>query len=269
MLLNNSYKIILLSIALATCIQMQAATVKLGTSGSDPNNFSSFTAQTLTSVTLNGISYNTSELTRITLNAWAGDGGSQLLQTNGGSSNPTASERRGFLETDWSGNTGIINPSTTADSVMLTFNAPVVNIAGADLILYEINGASTADPFEININGNRMTVNGSEYGNTGATSAASKVLTMSTPATLTALLNNASSLGSSNISQDIFGVGIDFSDFGVAPGDTVSFFYLDSFGSNTFDPVIIAGVTSIPELSSIWLMGLAAGITLLFLKRRS
>ncbi|WFB35790.1 PEP-CTERM sorting domain-containing protein [Kiritimatiellota bacterium B12222] len=215
-------------------------------------------------MTLNGIEYTTSELTQVTLTAWKGASQGQLLQYNGGPTNPDATTRRGFLETDWSGNTGLINPSTTAGSVGLSFNTSVKNIAGADLFLYEIS-SGTPDAFQVTINGFTQTVNGSDYGNSGVSSASSDVLNLSsTPASLGDLLGLSSTRSSDNITQNIHGVGIDFSDFGVALGDTVTSFTMNSNGSNTFDPVIIA---AIPEASSLWLLSLGA-LTGILIKRR-
>lgn len=243
----------------------QAATVALGTSGTDPNNYGTFSGQTLTDITLNGKTYDTSELIQVTLTSWRGASTGQLLQYNGGPTNPDANTRRSFLETDWSGNTGIINPATSAGSAGFSFNSPVTNVAGADLFLYEITGATFADDFIITIDGNALTVGGDKYGDSGVSSNSADVLNFSsTPTTLNSLLTANTSQGSNNISQSIHGVGIDFSDFGITPGATVSSFTLHSTGANTFDPVIIA---AIPEASSLWLLSLGF-LTFALVKRR-
>ncbi len=241
----------------------QAATVALGTSVADPNNYGTFSGQTLTGVTLNGIEYDTSDLVQVTLTAWKGASTGQFLQYNGGPIILDEAARRGFLETDWSGNTGIINPATTAGSAGFNFNTPVKNVAGADFFLYEIN-SGTADAFQVTIKGDTQTVSGTAYGNSGVSSNNADVVNISTPANLTSLLTNTTSSGSNNISQTIHGVGIDFSDFGIALGDSISSFTLNSSGSNTFDPVIIAAV---PEASSLWLFSLSALAIVLFKRR--
>lgn len=222
----------------------QAAFVPLGTSGDDPLNYGSFTDAVLDSVTLNGQTYGVSSLVQISLTAYNGATASVLLQQNGGPTNPSAQERRDFLETDWRGDTGIINPSINAGSVQADFGAPVRNIPGVDMFFYEINGATTGDPFDITINGTSMLVSGSDYGDSGQNTMSADVLGLGfTPATLTAVLNSTATLGTSNIAQNILGVGIDFSDFGVALGDTISSFSYDSNASgSTVDPVIIAAV---------------------------
>lgn len=219
-----------------------AAFTPLGTSGNDPNNYGSFSGSELTAITLNGKTYTTAQMTQIELTAFVGAAAGVLLQQDGMAPNPTAQQRRDFLETDWRGDTGIINPSSASDSVAANFKTPVVNIDGPDMFVYEIN-TSGADPFQIRINGVQLTVNSGNYGNSGADTSNDDVLSLTgTPANLNQLLTLNASVTSSNISQNILGVGIDFSDFGVALGDTVSSFTFNSFGSNTFDPVIIAAV---------------------------
>lgn len=221
----------------------RGAFTPLGSSGDDPLNFGSFSGPVLESITLNGSTYSTEQLVQIELTAFRGQSGSVLLQVNGGEENPTAQQRRDFLETDWRGDTGIINPSVNNNSVGATFERPVRNIAGPDMFLYEIN-TSGADAFQIRINGTQLTVDGGDYGDSGVDTVDANVLTLSgTPTDLTDLLTNSASVTSSDISQNIVGVGIDFSDFGVALGDTVTNFSFNSASSSsTFDPVIIGAI---------------------------
>lgn len=233
-----------------------SAFTPLGTSGADPNNYGSFTGSTLDSVTLDGVTYTTGALVQIELTAFRGQTASVLLQNDGGPTNPTAQQRRDFLETDWRGSTGIINPSTTNDSVAANFNSPVPNITGPDMFLYEIN-TSGADSFEIRINGVQLTVDGSDYRDSGADTSDDLVLSLSgTPTDLNDLLTSSAAETSSNINQNIMGVAIDFSDFGIAPGATVSSFSYNSATSSTFDPVIIAAVPE-PRIYAL-LTGMAA-----------
>lgn len=251
------YSLYLLLSFTSVC-SVHAAFTPLGTQAADPNNYGSFTGSVLDSVTLNGVTYATSQLTQIELTAFRGQSSSVLLQQDGGPTNPTAQQRRDFLETDWRGDTGIINPSTTADSVAANFKSPVINIAGPDMFVYEIN-TSSADPFQIRINGVQLTVNSGDYGNSGADTLNDDVLMLSsTPTDLNGLLTLSSSLGSTNISQNIVGVAIDFSDFGVALGASVSSFSFNSTGSQTFDPVIIAAVPE-PRTYALLVSVLALG----------
>ncbi|WP_269536904.1 hypothetical protein [Cerasicoccus fimbriatus] len=259
------YPHFLLTISVAC--SAQAAFTPLGTQGDDPNNYGTFTSSVLDSVTLNGKTYSTSELTQIELTAFAGASSSVLLQNDGGPSNPTEQQRRDFLETDWRGDTGIINPTITNDSVAAIFKSPVVNIDGPDMFFYEIN-SSGADGFEIRINGVQLTVNSSDYGDSGANTFNDDVLSLSsTPGNLTQLLTLSATLGSPTITQNIMGVGIDFSDFGVALGESVTSFTFNSSSSgSTVDPVIIAAV---PEPQTYAMLAGLACLTLAIYRRRS
>lgn len=255
-------------LTLSAVCSAQAAFTPLGTVGDDPLNYGTFTSSVLDSVTLNGTTYTNSQLTQIELTAFAGASSSVLLQQNNGNANPSAQERRDFLETDWRGDTGIINPSTSNDSVAANFNTPVVNIDGPDMFLYEITN-DTADGFQIRINGTQLTVSASDYGDSGANTSNDDVLALSgTPSTLTALLNNTSSRSSSDISQNIVGVGIDFSDFGVALGESVSSFSYNSDGGSTFDPVIIAAVPE-PQTYAMLAGLLALGFASMRLRKKA
>lgn len=255
-----------LSLTVIAACSVQAAFTPLGTQANDPLNYGSFTGSVLDSVTLNGITYSTSQLTQIELTAFAGANGSVLLQQDGATSNPTAQERRDFLETDWRGDTGIINPSTSNDSVMANFNTPVTNVVGPDMFLYEIT-SDTADGFQIRINGTQLTVTGSDYADSGANTFNDDVLALSTtPSDLTQLLTLSASLNSPTITQNILGVGIDFSDFGVALGESVSSFSYNSDGGSTFDPVIIAAV---PEPQTYAMLAGILALVCAALRRRN
>lgn len=258
--------ILTLLAATATVTSLPAAFIPLGTSVNDPQNYGSFTGVVLDSVTLNGNTYTTDQLTQIELTAFVGASKSVILTRNGGDTNPTSQERRDFLETDWRGDTGLINPSSDNDSVAATFNTPVVNIAGADMFIYEING-SGADPFQIRINGIQLIVGSASYADSGVDTVSADVLsTSSTPANLSDLLSLNASRTSDDIDQNIVGVAIDFSDFGVALGDTVSSFTFDSYGSNTFDPVIIAAV---PEPQTFALLAGLLALSWVACRRRA
>lgn len=262
----NRFTTPILLISLGFAISAKAF-VPIGTSLDDPNNYGTFSGETLQSITLNGVTYSTDALINISLTAFSGASQSVLLTKNGASTNPTAQERRDFLETDWHADTGIINPSATAGSVQADFDSPVLNRAGADMFLYEINGtASQGDPFQITINGTTLTVSGTDYGDSGVSTSLDDVLQINPiPATLNDLLNDNSTLGATSISQNILGVGIDFSDFGVADGATVSSFSYDSDSSASFDPVIVAAV---PEPGTYALMMSSLVILGIVLRRR-
>jgi len=248
-----------------------AASVAIGTAGADPNNFSTFTGGVLQSVTLGGTLYSTTSLVRPTITGFAGGTTSGLLINSGGGSaavngaNSAATEalRRALIETDWDGNTGIINSANTGSVYALSFGAGLVNIAGPDLIFYEINPGTSADSFDLTINGMTITISGTSYGDTGADSNSDIITHSSTPSSLSSLLTGtANTVGSTAIVQNIFGIGIDFSDFGVAANGVITSITFDSNGANLVDPVIIAGVQGVPEPSAaiLSLLGLAAAL---------
>tara|TARA_R100000027_G_scaffold34143_1_gene24973 strand:+ start:11010 stop:11885 length:876 start_codon:yes stop_codon:yes gene_type:complete len=255
-------------IALLAVSQTQAAFTPLGTSADDAFNYGTFSGSVLSSVTLNGTTYTTDQLTQVELVSFEGAAISVLLQQNGGNSNPSSQERRDLIETDWRGDTGIINSSFVDDSSSATFNTPVVNVEGVDMILYEISSNPiSADGFQIRINGVQLTVASGDYGDSGADTSNDDVLSLtSKPENLTELLNLNASVSTSNITQSIVGVGIDFSDFGVNEGDTVTSFSYNSNGSSSFDPVIIAAIPE-PRTSAL-LAGLAC-LSLATLRRNS
>ena len=261
----------LLLSSLLSCAALSTATadfIDLGTFANDNQNYGTFSGSEMQSVTLNGITYSTSQLTQIEMTAFAGASGSVLLQQNGETNSPNAQQRLDFLETDWRGDTGIINPTTTDDSAGANFVTPVVNIAGADMFIYEItSNLNSADGFDIRINGTQLTVLKSNYADSGADTFNDDVLTLSgTPNDLSDLLNFNSSSGATDISQSIIGVAIDFSDFGVALGDTVSSFTFNSTTENsTFDPVIIA---AIPEPQSYALLAGMLSLAWIATRRR-
>ena len=246
-----------------------AASTKLGTSADDSQNYGTFSSSVLQSITLNGVTYSTNQLTRIELISFKGASGSVFLQQDGGTNSPNAQERRDFLETDWRGDTGIINPSADDDTSGANFVTPVTNIAGADMFIYEIASDPTkADSFQIRINGIQQTYGSSAYGDSGADRFNEDVLTLNgTPSNLSQLLSLSASSGANDITQSIVGVAIDFSDFGVALGETVtSFTFNSNSSSSTFDPVLIAAV---PEPQSYALFAGMIALTLLTVRRRN
>ncbi|MDQ8209077.1 hypothetical protein QEH52_16245 [Coraliomargarita sp. SDUM461003] len=254
----------------ATVSTATAASVKLGTSTADSQNYGTFSSSLLQSVTLNGVTYTTDQLTQIEMTSFKGSSSSVLLQQNGAIATPTAQQRRDFLETDWFADTGIINPSTDNNSSGANFVSPVTNIEGADMFIYEISSnPSSADSFKIEINGTQLTFTSANYGDSGVdTNSADVLSTSSTPSNLTSLLSLGTSVSSPNIEQSIVGVAIDFSDFGVALGDTVSSFTFNSTtasGSSTFDPVIIAAV---PEPQSLALLAGLLALSSIAIRRR-
>lgn len=235
---------------------LNAAVHSLGTSGDDPKNYGVFTGTNLTSLALNETSYAQSDFINISLSGYTAGDKNVFLVKDGGEINPTAKERRDFIETDWDGETGFTNIGV----MEFSFTTPVVNRTGVDMFIYEI-GASTCDALTIKINSQTVNVSSGEYGYSGVDTLSTDILETSTESSvfnLSGFLNDATKRSSlSFVSQNIRGVAIDFSDFGIADGDTVSNFTIS--GGNSLDMVLVGAVSSIPESSSTSiLVGLSA-----------
>ena len=253
---------------------LSAATVGIGDVGTDANNFATFTPSTtiLSSVTVGGQAYTTAQLVQGTVTSFVGDGTGSLLITRGGgaASVDTAQKRRDLLETDWDASTGIINPQNSNQNFGFTFNSAIVNNAGADFVMFEIDNGTSGDDFDIEINGITLqfsAISGGGWGDTGVISNSSIFDVSPAPGNLTDLLNNGGSVRSGNaVAQPVWGTGIDLSDFGVADGASITSFTFDGRGTDLIDPVIIAGLQAVPEPSSSFLLLTACGA--LLLKRR-
>ena len=109
----------------------------------------------------------------------------------------------------------------------ITFPEPIVNRAGPDIVLFEINAGTVADSCNVKINGVTVavptTVGAGGWGSTGyAVTSADVYSTSTTPATLSAVENGTLTLTSADVNQTVFGVAFDLSQFGVADGASVS-----------------------------------------------
>ena len=209
--------------------------------------------------------YQLSDLTGVTLTAFDGASGSVILTQDGGPLPPTGS--RATLIEDARFDTGIINPDRSATAMSFDLASPLVNVAGVDLIMFEIDPASEGgDDFLVRINGITNTI--SPDINTGVITPSSDVYEASTTiTTLTQLEDNPSFTSSSgNIDQPVFAYSLDLSDFGISLGDSITSFEFGSVASgDTVDPVFVAGLP-IPEPGSILL--LLAGSSLIMGRRR-
>lgn len=196
----------------------------------------------LTAITVGGKSYPQAQMVGATLTAFsAASTGVVLVPT--GSAAPAAGTRAGLVG-DWLLDSGIINPSTTVAATTATFPQPIINRQGPDIIFMEINPGSSADGMVVTINGFAQTVNGSDWGASGyATSGAVQYGTPGTVTTLAAL-ESASLTFVSNVSQNVFGVALDLSDFGIPENGTVTQVSYHAMGTSTaVDPVFIGGIT--------------------------
>ncbi len=194
----------------------------------------------LTALDINGNTYPQAQLVLPTVTAFAAGAATVPMVPNGAAA-PAAGARKTLLH-DWLLDSGLINPAVGAGTVTVTFSTPIVNRAGADIVFMEINPGATSDAMQVTINGNTQVVASGSWGATGfATAGADLYSTGSTVATLAALESATLTLNSADISQNVFGVGIDLSDFGVAANASVASINFGSSGT-TFDPVFIAGI---------------------------
>ncbi|QNN21868.1 hypothetical protein HED60_06130 [Planctomycetales bacterium ZRK34] len=249
----------------------QAASVAL--TGSN----TSFTGVTLNSVTLNGQTYTTAEMIQFTATAFESAAASVILVKDLGISDMdidqtvTPAERRALIESDWEADTGWANIGS-GNGITGSFNTGIVNQPGRDMILFEIDSSAPVDSFSLSLNGGAFTAlptsaAAGAWGDTTVNTSSADVLTHrnagdtddAAPGTLAELLNNPVESGAGGalaVTQNVFGIALDFSDFGIANGVTVTTFTLR--GGNSADPVILAGIQVIPEPSSLCLLGLTS-----------
>ncbi len=170
-----------------------------------------------------------------------------------GGTQPPASGSRGTLTGDWYLDTGIINPGASTDSMTITFPQPIVNQPGPDVMIFEINAGTTADSFIVRINGQTFTVpttvSASGWGSTGyAITSADLYNANATVNSISALESAPTSLNSADINQTVFGVALDFSNFGVASGASITSITITSTSdAAAIDPVLVAGLIIPPE----------------------
>ncbi len=179
----------------------------------------------------------------------------------------TAPTDRTTLMSDLRLDTGFAN----VESVEFTFNTPIVNRAGIDLLVFDYGGftGQSRDDFVL------TTPNSATQTYTNVTGVSNGTDLFTELADATTAITNVAELqasGFTNFRGSVAGdqgvLGIELSDFGYAQGDTVASFVLTT--SNT-DPVLILGIESasipIPEPASVALVGLG-GLCLLSRRRR-
>ncbi len=212
-----------------------------GRAATSPVTAVSTSGNQLTSLTTGGFTYSQAQLRGGTLTAFAAASTGCILVPAG--TGVPASGTRAALVGDWSLDSGVINPAIGPATATVTFPQPIVNRPGPDVVFMEINPGSSSDAMQVTINGVTLPVASAEWGQTGyATAAAVQYSTGTIPATLTALESASLSLVGS-VTQNVFGVAIDLSDFGIANGASVSQISFGSYGAATFDPVFIAGIS--------------------------
>jgi hypothetical protein len=264
----------------AVALPASAAMTPLNDPGTNAGTFVNTTVgPMLQSITLNGVSYDVSELAQIEMTAYKGSTKYGMVIPDTGIDNedpyvpdPTTATRRALLEEDWLGSTGVLNPANEAGAFAANFKTPAVNVPGPDMFIYDLGNG---DPAWITINGVEQAIAKGDFGNSGEMSGVVDLLDfvnleveglpgVARPAeTLDELLNEEMKISStSNQNQTIYGVGIDFSDFDVAAGETVSGYSLRAEG---LDQVIVGAV--VPEPASMALLAVG-GIGLALRRRR-
>lgn len=194
----------------------------------------------LTALSINGNSYPQSQLLLPTVSGFAGGSATTVLVPNGAAI-PAAGTRKNLLQ-DWLLDSGLINPAVGASAVTVTFSTPIVNRPGADIVFMEINPGTASDAMQVTINGTTQVVASASWGLTGFTATSADLYsTGTTMTTLTALEAATLTLNNADITQPVFGVGLDLSDFGIAANASITSLSFGSSGT-TFDPVFIAGI---------------------------
>ena len=193
---------------------------------------------------------------------------------------PAPGTRATLLE-DGRLDSGVLSPFSAGNpplnSFEVTFLQPVVNSAGEDIVVFEI-GALESTLFFIN-NDNNTTDGIDRHEQIDAADFATNLLQVNYSLfsynnggdqTVDDLGELESATGyafdSNGVGVGVSAVGLDLSDFGVAPGATIASLRFQSINTNRIDPVFIAGLPAVPEPAGVAVLGLS-GIALL--KRRT
>ena len=193
---------------------------------------------------------------------------------------PAPGTRATLLE-DGRLDSGVLSPFSAGNpplnSFEVTFLQPVVNSAGEDIVVFEI-GALESTLFFIN-NDNNTTDGVDRHEQIDAADFATNLLQVNYSLfsynnggdqTVDDLGELESATGyqfdSNGVGVGVSAVGLDLSDFGVAPGATIASLRFQSINTNRIDPVFIAGLPAVPEPAGVAVLGLS-GVALL--KRRT
>jgi hypothetical protein len=183
-----------------------------------------------------------------------------LLVPGNNASLPAPGTRATLLE-DGRLDSGVIEPfstaGTTLESFEVTFLNPVVNSVGEDILVFDIGGLETTF-FYIN-NDDSQAGNAASPQRVDAADFATNLLQVNYSLfaydnagdqnvnDLTELESSVGySFSSNGTGVGVSAVGLDLSDFGVAPGATISSIRFQGV-SGRIDPVLIAGLPAVPE----------------------
>lgn len=175
------------------------------------------------------------------------------------------------------------NPGNSTPGFAVMFDRPVVNVAGPDVILFDIQTTSNpaaGDPFHVSplmglddgLNSITIDAYDIQFGDPNAQTVANFDLfafTGGSPMSLEGLMNDAiAQTGGVRTGFQLLGVAFDLTELGYAEGASVPglFFQADGTG-NVFDPVLIAGLPggAVPEPATA---GLLMCASLALLRRR-
>jgi hypothetical protein len=226
--------------------------------------------------------YAPEELIGIDVTHFNGASGGVILAAPGNV--PPQGQRAALLQDDVL-NSGLINPGqgsgraappeANTEGMEITFDTPVCNSAGPDIIFAEIEQdtgspnsfwLSPTDFSDPNVLAHLYTA--ADYIDQGPAGGV-LVRNVSDSSTLAAV--ESSTLSGSTFHGagyfNVYAMAIDLSDLGFAPGARVSSLFLQSGESATVDPVFIAGLHAIPEPSTLLLMSLGLGLLVVRRKR--
>ena len=258
------------TIVVVAAIAPRAAAAVIGATVADASSGD----YTLTSVSVNRAgtihTYVPTQLTGVDLTDVASFA-TPLLVPGNNASLPAPGTRASLLE-DGRLDSGVIEPfsiaGATLDSFEVTFLNPVVNSVGEDILVFDIGGLETTF-FYIN-NDDSQAGNAASPQRVDAADFATNLLQVNYSLfaydnagdqNVNDLAELESSVGyafsSNGTGVGVSAVGLDLSDFGVAPGATISSIRFQGV-SGRIDPVFIAGLPAVPEPGGLSLAILAS-----------
>jgi hypothetical protein len=211
---------------------------------------------------VDGTTYTQDDLIQPTLVEFEGKPDKNTFLVSPGQPVPSPGSRAELLTTDFSLNTGILNPANGSDAATLNFSPPLVNGPGPDLVVFDINSSPGGGPEDFLVEINSKVGQLSAWGPQLATLDWDLyALAAGRPANIGELENSAVPKTGSGSGSPVFGMAIDLDEFGVtplAPIDTIRF---GSLANSDVDPVLFTGIKPRPALGN-FNMSNVAGSTL-------
>lgn len=147
-----------------------------------------------------------------------------------------------------------------------SFDAPVTNGPGAEIFIFEYD-SSESNELNVTLNGQTINIGNSPFTATGSTVNVELNFNSSQRADSISALLAMEFQFSKNVNNSSIGYhAIDLSDYGVAPGGTVS--EINLAGSSDWDITSVVGINTIPEPSHYALLATACLGALIMLRRR-